>query len=441
MILRIRKKLILILTVILLSAVLNSCGKLGTGVIFWPPENSPWEPGDLVTVKDESLLRKTYIVNLPGQRRLKEEVEKWRIKLFKSEKDAREWADSLGEWRYVFAQCMYQGLPMRNEPSNISDRIYRFRDGDIMKVINRLDGPVKVGNLEGYWYNVITSDGVEGYVFDYYLKVMKIKDGKTTVLNYKEIKDASLENLLSAPYYPKVYEEMVDNNQINLNLLKPDYGFFPDRENKTLSIKLPEYSFSETWSDIIHSGPNRYDFLGTSFRITVNSDNFISIQYNYNGEEHYEAFIRLKRSISDIIQSEKERRMAVIENLIEKGPVFTSSAYGEITFYVDGSFTWSGKSALISRNILSSSAGNKGRLIFDYYMDPTFAAFYDGVLSMEFENGKLIHFLYKYENNGLRLIYVPENVIDNHRIRTDQYISQIILFFKPQKTEVPENSE
>ena len=52
------------------------CGKLGTAVMLWPPEGSRWEPGQLVVVKDESFLRDTYIVNIPGQRRLKEEEER-----------------------------------------------------------------------------------------------------------------------------------------------------------------------------------------------------------------------------------------------------------------------------------------------------------------------------------------------------------------------------
>jgi len=425
------KNRIIILITVLIILSLSACGNLGTAVVLWPPEDSRWEPGDLLTVKDESFLRNTYIVNLPEKRRLKEEIDQWRLKLFRREKDALSFSAGMGEWQYVYGECLYQGLPMRSEPSNTSSRIFRFRNGDLIKVLGREPGPVQVGNLEGYWYHVIAEGGIEGYVFDYYLRIMKIRNGETTILNARSTDDPVLDNLLAEPWRPSMFSEMIENRQIDLTLFKPEYGLFPDIDKQTLTLRLPDVSIVETWTEIVPAGPKRYDFLGTSFRITINSEYFISVQYNVDGKEHFEAFVRLSRNIPDILEGEQNRRDAVLQHLLEMGPVYGSRAYGELAIHDDGSFTWSGKSSLISRGIISTAAGNNGRLEFNYFKEPGIAGSHEGVLNLRFDNGESVQFLYAFEDSGLRLLYVPENAIENHRVKTDQFIDPVRLFFKP----------
>jgi hypothetical protein len=323
-----RKITFITLIIIAGTLILQGCGNLGTGVVLWPPDDSLWEPGDLVTVKDESFLRNTFVVNQPNQRRLKEEVDQWRIRLFRREKDAMAWASDMGEWREVYAECLFQGLPMRSEPSNTASRVYRFREGDLMKVLNREPGPVQVGNLEGFWYQVLAEGGVEGYVFDYYLMVVRVTDGEQEILNARSDDDPVLDNILSSVWRPKSFNDMLADRQIDLSLFRPEYGIFPDPTEKTLTLRLPETNITETWTDIVPAGRNRYDFLGTSFRITVNSDSFISVQYSDDGTERFEAFVRLYRDMTEIIDEEISRREAVLEQLLEQGPVYGSRAYG-----------------------------------------------------------------------------------------------------------------
>jgi hypothetical protein len=345
----------------------------------------------------------------------------------------------MGEWREVYAECLFQGLPMRSEPSNTASRVYRFREGDLMKVLSREPGPVQVGNLEGFWYQVLAEGGVEGYVFDYYLMVVRVTDGEQEILNARSDDDPVLDNILSSVWRPKSFNDMLADRQIDLSLFRPEYGIFPDPTEKTLTLRLPETSIKETWTDIVPAGRNRYDFLGTSFRITVNSDSFISVQYSDDGTERFKAFVRLYRDMTEIIDEEISRREAVLEQLLEQGPVYGSRAYGELAILEDGTFSWSGKSSLISRSIISSSAGNRGSLEFDHFMDPAIAGSHEGVLSLRFDNGEALRFLYAFEDGGLRLLLVPENVIDERRVRTDQYIDPIRLFFEPLLPSVSED--
>lgn len=423
------------LSLILLIS-LSACGKLGTGVLLWPPENSHWQPGDVISIEDESFLRKTYIVNLPNQRRLKAEIDQWRIKIFDKESEAVSWASSMNEWRNFYAECMYQGLPMRSEPSNLSEQVYRFRKDDLIKILGREPGPIQVGNLEGYWYQVLAYGGVEGYVFDYHLQVMSIEGEKTVVINSKESTDPTLDNFLARPWQPKYYNEMLVKRQINLDLFRPEYGLFIDKENKTLSLRLPGINLVETWSEIVSTGANRYDFLDTSFRVTVNSDVFVSVQYNIEGTEYFEGFIRLATDVGDIIQSELTRQKDALDTLINNGPSYKSRSYGKLTILDEGQFLWSGKSTLIARKFLSLSAGNSGNLRFDLSMDTSIAQNYDDAVSMVFENGDVLHFLHQITDEGLRLLLVPENAIQDKIVLSDQYFNPIQIFFTRTESEL-----
>ena len=167
------------LSVLLLSA----CGNPGVGVILWPPSDSDWKVGQLVKVRDRSHIRNTYVVDLPGQTRLKDEIDQWRLRIFRKRAEAKVYASTLTAWADIYAKCLYQGLPMREKPSNLSELVYRFRQDDLIKIINREDGPVKVGNLQGYWYRGLSEGGTEGYIFDYYLNIVRIKDGKHSIID------------------------------------------------------------------------------------------------------------------------------------------------------------------------------------------------------------------------------------------------------------------
>jgi len=409
--------------------ILLGCGSFGTGVVLWPPEDSHWTPGDIVRVKGESILRDTYIVNHPDGGRIREEIDKWRIKEFNGKKEAAEYAANLGEWQYVFAECLYQGLPMRSEPSNMSDRIFSFRGGELVKVLGRTSEPEKVGNLEGYWYRVLAEGGVEGYVFDYYLRVAKKLGDTSEILDERESFDLPLVNLLRTEWHPKNFEAMLASNQIDLERFRPEYGLFFDPESSKITLRNPGISISEFWSDIVPAGRNRYVFLDTNFRITINSEGFISAQYIYKGKDYIRPFVHLDQDVETVIAREMERRKAELNRLFQLGPAYYSRIYGEFTVHKDGTFTWSRKSALISRGIVSFEAGNTGTMKFDHFIKPSIAARYNGAFSLDFGNRETVQFLYAFEDEGLRLLHVPKNVINQQLIITDQYIHPTRLSF------------
>ncbi len=421
--------LIAILMITLLSG-LSGCGKLGTAVVLWPPEDSIWETGDLVTVHDESLLRKTYIVNLPNQRRMKEEIDQWRLRLFRGVNEASTWAASMMDWRNVYAECLYQGLPMREEPNNLSSQVYRFRQGDLIKILSQEPGPVQVGNLKGYWYKVLAFGGMEGYVFDYYLNVMRFDENGREIINTKEAEDARLNSFLTSLWHPKYFNDMIAKGNINLRLFRPEYGLFIDTEAQSISLNLPNKTLTEVWTDIIPLSADRYDFHGSSFRVTINNENFVSIQYNINGVEYFDGFERLSVNISDIIRNEINRQNLVLAKLMENGPSYGSRTYGNLEILEKGQFVWSTKSSLISQGLLTINAGNTGSIVLGLFLSAELSSRYEGAISFRFENGETLPFLYSFEGRDLRLLYVRENAIEKEVIHTDQFLNPVHIFFK-----------
>ena len=406
--------------------------------MIWPPENSYWIPGDIVKVKGESMLRNTYIIKLPDQSRSNEEINKWRVKKFDRGKEAAEYVETLGEWRHVFAECLYQNLPMRSEPSNMSDRIFSFRESELMKVLGRTSKSEKVGNLEGYWYKVLAKGGVEGYVFDYHLRTTKNIGGVSKILDKPQSFDPILGNLLRTKWRPRSFEAMLTNNQINLEQFKLERGLFFDPENRKIILRNPNISIDETWTEIVPAGQNKYAFLDTSFRITINSENFITAQYIHEGKDYSRAFVNINQDMATVIAHEVERREAELNRMVQLGPNYYSQIYGEFTVRKDGTFTWSKKSALIARGIISFEAGNTGAIEFDHFIKPSIAAKHNGAFSLRFGNRETVQFLYAFEDEGLRLLYVPENVINQRFIMTDQYIHPTRLFFTRLSSATPE---
>ena len=72
-------------------------------------------------------------------------------------------------------------------------------------------------------------------------------------------------------------------------------------------------------------------------------------------------------------------------------------------------------------------------------MNSNTAASYDGVLTLRFDNGESARFLYVFEGEGLRMLYVPPGSVVDGLVRTDQYLDPVQLFFVPSGTQTPGN--
>ncbi len=435
---RIQKGRLFLLLIILMISATSCSRKLGYGVVLWSEEDGLTN-GMITEVLEESRIRETYILQIRGTKD-RFELPTWRVRFFEKAADAEAYAENYSEYFHMYAYSNSQGLPMRGGPSTSNQRIYKLRENQEIKVLGRGEKE-QVGRFEGYWYTVLTDDGVEGYVFDAMLTVYSLNDQQEMVVqNQRDNSDPLLDAFFSTSWHPDTYQDMIRKRQIDLASFRPEYGLFADLENMTITLKTFDKELNETFTRVTRIGANRYDFAGTSFRITITSDRFISAQFKYDGMEISQAFVRLNEDVETIVARERERRDNMLQEFIDRGPEVSSNAYGTILFENAGRFTWIDKSSLISQQVLSVSAGNSGYVSFRNFPAEAIRSTYDGVITFNFESGETADFLYTMRDRGVSLLYVNSRYIVDRVVTSDQFFSPIQMFFTfPDKTAlVPE---
>lgn len=422
------KKILFMISILTILFSLGGCNRrIGHGVVLWSDQEG-LPTGAITDILSESKIRKTYIVQIKGTKD-RFELPIWRVKFFEKSAPAGEFAAGFEEWQPVYAFTTKASLPMRELADASSERVYKLREGQEIKVLNRGD-MVQVGRFEGYWYEVLTGDGTIGFCFDAYLTVYSLNDKQEMVVqNEKDTSDPQLDAFFASEWRPEWYQDMLSRDQIDLKLFRPDYGLFLDKEAATITLNTPERAVQDTFDSVTRIGANRYDFAGTSFRITINSDDFISVQYKHEGLEISEAFISLKADVAEVIATESERREGLLEAFMKRGPQMSSQAYGTILFENSGRFTWIDKSSLISQQVLTVSSGNSGSVSFDMFPQTRIQSHYDGVVTFRFDSGEVADFLYSIRDAGASLLYVHPRYIEERIVTTDQFFDPIQMYF------------
>src|SRR5262245_26221811 len=155
------------------ALLLSSCGfgRMATGVMVWAPEDAKVQNGDVVWIWEQSRIRKTFKIERPeGGGPF--EVEQWRVKSFSGEGEARAFQTAFAPLKDLWAISGKQGLPVRETADANANRVYRLGESEEVKVIVGNGPRVKQGNLEGSWVQILTKDGYQGWVFDYYLNLV-----------------------------------------------------------------------------------------------------------------------------------------------------------------------------------------------------------------------------------------------------------------------------
>jgi len=440
------KKIIIISTTLLILTLLTSCNRrIGSGVVLWSNDDSPIESGTIVQIFEESKIRQTYSIAPVGSKE-KIEMEQWRIQFYDKMQDAEDYAEAYSPYFKSFAYSDRQGLPIREAETTDSDRVYKLKEGQVIKVIGRADDEVQVGNLRpGYWYHVLTDDGVDGYVFDAVLTVFSMNDKGRVIENARETLDPLLDNFLDSVWRPSYFNDMITKDIIDLSSFKDIYALKIDKDKKEITLRLHDKNVTETYTEITQFGSKRYDFAETSFRVTLVSEYVASVLYQFEGKDVNEAFVRLDENVGEIVSEELARRDALLVELIERGKIFESANYGSINI-IDGTgrFIWNDIERLIDRNIISSSSEPQGKIEFNHFPDTLIKNIYSGVITFNFFKGSQANFLYSYTETGVSFIFVPDRYIKNLIVTTDQFFDPIQIYFEfdpSSGSKNPENDE
>ena len=412
---------------VLLCSGILACGprKIGYGVVLWSADEDSYRTGSIVPIIEESSIEDSYtFLGADGEA---SDVPRWRVLFFKREKDALAYLETFEPWKLSIGRADSDGLPIRGEPDGTSERIYRMRRGETVKILSRENTPDTEGQYEDYWYEVLTESGIVGWVFGYNLTITRI--GIEDTSGDGTGRDPLLVTFLENTWRPEYYRDMIAEERIDLEIFQELYGVFPFPQEKRIVLTTRFASVEYSYKDILPAGGRNYIFDGTPLKITLQSEDRIVAEYPVGQRFMTEAFIRLDADVASIIAEERERRLDRYEELVERGTVLHSDAYGTLDLEGFTKFSWSNYWRLVPE-VIPEDSGNTGKLDFSLFLGETLRDRYDGALQLTFakQREKPLAFLYTLTAEGVRFVYVPPAGIDDSVVRKEPEFPITISF-------------
>lgn len=408
----------------ILALLTISCGpsSIGYAVLLLEEEGAEAETGAILPVLEESEIRDSYSVETPQGSSA--ELKKWRVAFFKDENQARSFRDAYTPWLNYYADNRKDGLAIRQEPTIESPRLYKLREGQNLKVLGRTAEKATVGEYDGYWYQVLTDDGVSGYCFELYLDIydyqVRAREGES------EEQDPLLDSFMEKAYRSQEMVDLLRAGTLDLNRFRTRYGLFPDPGNSTIHLVTPDFQKSFLYDSIDRSPSGRYLFTGSGLQITIKAENSIVLHYEKNDRDVAEDYYYIDK-ITTLIDEERERRDELYSTLQEMGEL-SSSAYGSLTFSEERIFQWRDFDRLVPEIIPAGISGT-GTVSLDVLVAPSLRQSYDGVLALSFdglETGPL-YFLFDRGAGTLKLVYQPRGFVRDNLIR-EESPSPLVIF-------------
>ncbi len=427
-------------------------GIQGYGVLLWSVPEHNLADGDVVPVYLRSNIGKIYAIGVPGTD-TKIEVPLWQITEPNSKRKANETAIQFQEYKHQYASVKIDGLAIRDAAVNTAKQIYRLRENEIIKVLYKGEGqPVMRGStpLEGDWMWVLTADGTEGWCFSYNLDLYDEREGiQVEIIDKNGANDEIIQTISQKKWYPEYYASMINQNKVNLQRIRFDYGFDIGLLSGTVSIANESIQRTYPYIGITREEENNYSLDDTPLRIFIRSESYITVEFIDDiGRRVIYGFVAFDDTedeegnpidyVSQIISNETERRTNQYSEILALAENFSSSSYGTINFSRNdsGTFTWRGYQRLVTSGIdgipTTGGALGRGTAGINYFIDDSLKSEFDGALSMQFETtDEELNFLYKIEASGIRLESIDNYLIDDGTV-TRRSSNPIVMYFNAQ---------
>lgn len=407
---------------------------MGYSVLLWNIPEKGLQDGDVVPVYIRSNISHVYVI---GTSEGKFEVPLWQLTEPVSKSKVNKLKNRYADYSHKYATVALDGLPMRAEAVNTAKQVYRLRKNETVKLLYKVKGqaPMTGGKpLEGEWLKILTSDGTSGCCFSYNLRSFETDatGGRIGGEIQEEIENpnADFDAKLLLTWYPESYKDMIDSNRIDLQKLVPSYCFHLDEESKKLSFKMPKVDKSWEYKGADSTGYNTYQLKDIPIIVTVRKGNYIVVRYTgESGKPEDFNLVTIDGDINEILTAEIARRETEYEQLYMYGPKFNSKSYGSLSLGENQEFTWTNNRLVVSSGIISANAKGRGKIENKYFLTKALRTSYDGVLTFKFDGmSKEVNFLYKIEENGLRLEDATGTTIKNSTIY-ERAISPLVMFF------------
>jgi hypothetical protein len=221
---------------------------------------------------------------------------------------------------------------------------------------------------------------------------------------------------------------MINDGRIDLHSFREDVGLFPDPENRIFRLVLTRETLEFPYQRIERSGTTTYAAVGSDLRITVLDEERISVSYRDGELQAGGLYAALDKDVAEVIAGELQRRQDLFDKLRAAGAVLTSSSYGIIRLEPGMRFAWQGFDRLVPSVIASKTKGS-GRVDFPYHVGKELAGQYDGVITLQFDDGGTeASFLLKKAAGGVRFTSLGRDAFEElDAVRVG--ISPVVIFF------------
>lgn len=415
------------ISIIILFAVLfSSCGSkyIGYGVLYIEDSDKNLKSGVVYPVMQESDIRNVYTLEANDEA-AGVDVNRSMLSFYEKETDAAAFTKEYQQWIDLYAVTLLNGLSIREEADDSSERVYKLREGQTVKIIGRDPQITNIADHDGYWYIVLTEDGTAGYCFDKNLRIYDTKEAGNAAANVLDVD--TLNQFIEKVYRPEYFIDMVRDNMLDLSRFKTTRGIFSYPDENRILLSTKEHQINFEYSNIVQNNSGRFIFEGSSLQVEVRSETRIAVYYSYNNKEYAEVMIYIE-NMEELIEAEIERRNLLFEQFEALGTV-SSTAYGRITFGSERSFVWDNYKRLVP-NVIPESASTTGRLALGYFPGPSLRSRYDGIVSFAFDNvpgGGLVNFMFELSDLGVKLVYVPQSDIDKGVVEQESS-SPLVIF-------------
>jgi len=453
------------------ASIIGSCSsRLGWGLILWTAPEGPLAAGSIVPVYIKSNIQKVYVVGVPGlkgkDRGKKIELPFWQVELYSTRGKAAARAKAMGANVSLYMIAARDGLPLREKPTNGAKRVYRLREGQTVKVLQKSEGEVvSTGGqvLPGSWYLVLADDGTKGYIFSYALRLYdEAKEGPPVLASAKQALSGRVDLIFSRSWLPEYFQEMLDDARIDLDYFALRYGVFVDAVRRQIRIELPAASQVFNYTGISEA-EGIYAFEGTPLKIKIESDkrmtcSWVEVEakaddvsahadavsaaestasstdassadasaraesspesavegYGSAGSGGSAVFVVLTADPLESIRLEALRRQKLLSGFVDRAGGNWGSSQGDagsgiLEINKNGRFTWK-KRGDAAAALVPPDAGENGEIAFRLFLDSSIASSWNGVLSLRFDQTqggknrqKWLDFLYRRSPAGLVL--------------------------------------
>ena len=376
-----------------IALALVSCGErtVGTGVVLWS-DGGPLATGALVDVVEESTIEDRYLVRAASADRRQDPVPvapRWRVRVFADPEQAAAFAARYADFVDVYAYAARRGLPVRAQASATAGIVYKLREQEVTKVLERGAEPEQVGSFENYWYHVLTEDGTEGFTFGEFLPRFESTGDPRADAVRLHTADPGLERVVGTAWRPQEYLSMVRRRRFDLLRLRPEYGLFPDPEAGVFRLVTAQRQREFPYREIERVGDDRYVLAeagggGSPARFTVRGNGALAFSYVDEGRLITEVFVDLQADVEELIAAERARRERLFANLLRRGPLLRSGGYGTIELTAEGRFRWQGYEALVPRWVPDGLPGT-GLVDFRYALGAPLRGSYDVAVTLLFD--------------------------------------------------------